>query len=92
MQLDVDPNRHGRNCPIVVGVVQEFYQQVETTLDREVRPDRDDAPLKVLRHEVRRYLDLDDGPLLEPQHLVQEMRDALPDETLFFVDIGTSMT
>jgi acetolactate synthase-1/2/3 large subunit len=102
VQIDVDPSVLGRNYPIDVGVVgdaraalSELYQQVETLLEREVVLDRHPDPLRALRAEVPRFVDLDEedeGLMLKPTHLVRELRATLPDDALLFIDMGNAIT
>jgi acetolactate synthase-1/2/3 large subunit len=102
VQIDVDPSVLGRNYPIDVGVVgdaraalSELYQQVETLLERQYVLDRHPDPLRALRSEVPRFVDYDehdDDPTLKPTHLVRDLRAALPDDALLFIDMGNSIT
>lgn len=102
LQIDIDPNVLGRNYPIDVGVVgdakaalHELDEQVEQLIAAGGSVARDHDPLAITRLEVPRYLDLeglDDRPPIKPQHLVQDMQAALPDDALVFVDIGNAMT
>jgi acetolactate synthase-1/2/3 large subunit len=102
LQVDIDPAAIGRNYRASVGVVGDARAALEEILQR-VGAGRASSPslglrgarLRELRQSVPRYLageemDSDAAPL-KPQRLVKELRDAMPDDAMLFVDLGTSI-
>ena len=99
IQIDIDPAQIGKNYPTAVGVVgdaraalAEFGEQLEKS-----QSDRfwEDDPLQDLREQVPRLVGTEyrsmGGAALKPQQVVDEMRAALPDDALLFVDNGNSI-
>ncbi|OGS08531.1 MAG: hypothetical protein A2270_11090 [Elusimicrobia bacterium RIFOXYA12_FULL_51_18] len=103
IQIDIDPREIGKNYPAARGILgdakvalNELNYQVERDLrwiDKNDRPDgkwieefknsipRFDDPEKIISEDIP----------LKPQRIIKELRDALPDDAVLFVDIGTVM-
>lgn len=98
IQVDVDPTVIGRNHTVDVAVTADARTALhELTRLTEADPaaSRDWEPLNDLREQTPRYLaaaaiDSDARPL-KPQRLMKELRRAMPDDALLFVDNGTSI-
>lgn len=100
VQIDVDPTMIGRNYPVDVGVVADAGAALRELAGRSrVTPEaasrRDFGPLSRVqettpRHLVPEAIDSDAVPL-KPQRLIRELRQAMPDDALLFVDNGTSI-
>ena len=105
LQIDVDPTEIGRNYPARVGLVgdaKRIIMEIGFQLEREVQrmdPGPDLAARLIAVQDVKRthprFIDagsMDDVSLpLKPQRVVTEMRRALPDDAVLFVDIGNVM-
>jgi acetolactate synthase-1/2/3 large subunit len=102
IQVDVDPGVMARNYPIDLavigdarGVLKELTARLSGNADlRGSRPQRQEH-LRALRASVPRYLageTLESNAVpLKPQRIVAEMRAAMPDDALLFVDNGNSI-
>ncbi len=102
LQVDIDPAAIGRNYRAMVSVVGDARSCVEEIVQR-VGSGRASSPslglratrLRELRQSVPRHLAADamgsDASPLKPQRLVKELRDAMPDDAMLFVDTGTSI-
>ncbi len=98
IQVDVDPTVIGRNHSVDVAVTADARTALlELTRLVEVgEPSpRDAGPLSALRETTPRFLassalDSDAIPL-KPQRLMKELRRAMPDDAMLFVDNGTSI-
>jgi acetolactate synthase-1/2/3 large subunit len=99
MQLDIDPRVIGRNYPVdlaIVGDARASLEELNAELPRlRGGSTRAGEPLAGLRASTPRYLaatalDSDSVPL-KPQRVVRELREAMPDDALLFVDNGTSI-
>ncbi len=100
VQVDLDATAIGRNYRTQVGVVGDARASLEELLARTPRVSspslaRRSARLLELRQSVPRYLATEaigsDAVPIKPQRVVKELRDALPDDAMLFVDIGTSI-
>lgn len=105
IQIDVDPREMGKNYPLQVGVVGDA-KQVITELNFQIERDNqwldtdiDYAKrlsavraLKALHPRfINREMMEDESIPLKPQRVIAEMRQALPDDAILFVDIGNVM-
>jgi acetolactate synthase-1/2/3 large subunit len=99
VHLDIDPGVIGRNYPTDLGIVGDArasLQQLDAAL-RELGQanERELEPLAALRARTPRYLaaeSIDSDALpLKPQRLMAELRAAMPDDGMLFVDNGTSI-
>jgi len=99
VQLDIDPNMLGRSYPVHLGIVGDARSALAALLDRlPATPSgsaRDIGALSSLRREVPRYLAAEalssDQTPIKPQRLIRELREAMPENALLFVDNGTSI-
>lgn len=96
MQIDHDAGVIGRNYPVDLAVVGDARAALRCILD-ELPPGlvRHTDPLLELRQEVPRHesaelLDSDETPI-KPQRLIRELRAAMPDDGMLFVDNGNSI-
>ncbi len=97
VQIDIDPNVIGRNYPVDISVTADAGSALRE-LARRAETDgakRDSGPLNQVRESTPRFLapaaiDSDAVPL-KPQRLMKELRQAMPDDALLFVDNGTSI-
>jgi acetolactate synthase-1/2/3 large subunit len=97
-QIDIDEKVIGRNYPVDVAMVgdanaslRELVAQTREWVAH--RPLRGD-PLRALRRIAERPWVpplSDDGSPLKPQHVIREMRRAMPDTAQLFVDNGNSI-
>jgi acetolactate synthase I/II/III large subunit len=106
MQIDVDPREIGKNYPLKVGLVGDA-RQVLTELKHQIRRDSqwldrngqgeprrlgDVRVLKAMHSRFARPEAMSEASVpLNPQRVVAEMRRALPDDAILFVDIGNVM-
>ncbi len=105
LQIDVDPGEIGKNYPVRAGLVgdaKRVLMEIGFELEREVQrmdpgPDLADR-LPAVRQCKRahpRCVDAagmeDMAVPLKPQRVIAEMRRALPDDSILFVDIGNVM-
>ncbi|RYZ06252.1 MAG: thiamine pyrophosphate-binding protein [Myxococcales bacterium] len=98
IQLDVDPTVIGRNHNVDVAVAADARTAL-TELTRLMECGdvvaREAEPLRDLRASTPRYLveatTLSEASPLKPQRLMTELRRAMPDDALLFVDNGTSI-
>ena len=105
LQIDVDPTAIGNNYPVRVGLVGDAKRvmlEIGFELEREVQrmetgPDLGErlAAVRELKRTHPRCIDaagMDDLSVpLKPQRVVAELRRALPDDAILFVDIGNVM-
>ena len=99
IQIDADPRAIGRNYPVDLGVVGDarasLKELIRLSAQRSERSDYDQEPLAALRASTPRYLAAEmlrsDATPLKPQRLIAELRAAMPDTGLLFVDNGTSI-
>ena len=100
VQIDIDPTVIGRNYPVDVAVtadagaaLRELTRRSIEVADRTVK--RDSGPLSHVRETTPRHLAAamiqSDSVPLKPQRLMKELRHAMPDDALLFVDNGTSI-
>ena len=100
VHFDIDPTVIGRNYPVDVAVTADagaaLRELTRRTIEGAERMSRrDSGPLNHVRETTPRYLaaasiDSDSVPL-KPQRLMKELRQAMPDDALLFVDNGTSI-
>lgn len=100
VHIDIDPEVIGRNYTPDVAVtadagaaLRELSRRVGAESERMAK--RDSSPLNHVRETTPRYLaaaaiDSDSVPL-KPQRLMKELRAAMPDDAMLFVDNGTSI-
>lgn len=103
IQIDIDPHQFGRNYESVVPltgdanvVINEILHELGrvhrvTGIERNIRGKRfsefrEKHPLSIPVEGK-----LDNNALIKPQHLMVDIRKAVPDETIFFVDIGNNL-
>lgn len=102
MQIDIDATAIGRNYDIDVGVVgdarvalDELDAFADMLLEEGFGLLRDTDPLERMRARIPSHFDeppaTDEGGL-DPRAVVRELRAALPDDGLLFVDIGNAMS
>lgn len=93
IQIDIDPEEIGKNYAVDVAIVGDARAALEGLVNRCATVSK--APNKTFVH-IREtvpklietaYLAAPESPL-KPQRVMHEMRAALPDETLLFVDTG----
>ncbi len=99
IHVDVDATEIGKNYPVTVGVVADAAQVVQAVLtelgeaDRVADPGNPDiAKLKQDSEYLAEASMRSDSLPIKPQRLMAELRSALPRETLFFGDIGNTVT
>lgn len=105
LQIDVDPTEIGKNYPVTTGLVgdaKRVLMEIGFELEREARrmdpgPDLADrlAAVQAVKRAHPRCVDassMEDASVpLKPQRVIAEMRRALPDDAILFVDIGNVM-
>jgi|CXWL01.1.fsa_nt_gi acetolactate synthase-1/2/3 large subunit len=105
LQIDVDPAEIGKNYPVSVGLVgdaKRVMMELGFELEREAQrvgtaPDLEKRRVAVseIKRAHPRFIDaasMDDVSVpLKPQRVVAELRRALPDDAILFVDIGNVM-
>lgn len=100
VQIDIDPTVIGRNYPVDVAVTSDAGAALRELTRRAVEgaermAKRDSGPLNQVRETTPRYLAAaaiqSDSVPLKPQRLMKELRQAMPDDALLFVDNGTSI-
>jgi acetolactate synthase I/II/III large subunit len=105
LQVDVDPREIGKNYPVRVGLVGDARQvlvellyQVERDsqwFDLAERLDERLTAVRAVKDAHSRFVhpDLmkDESTPLKPPRVIAEMREALPDDAILFVDIGNVM-
>lgn len=94
LQIDVDPLAIGRNYPVAVAVVGDARASLSDLVDRIPRR----KPQPAGRAGVSPGSELlrapsgdDDGRPISPARLVLDLREAIPEDALFFVDTGNSI-
>lgn len=99
IQIDVDPAEIGKNYPVTVGLVGDARATLEvlatalgpaaphgeSTVDRAIARIEAEVP----RHEQATELVSEASPL-SPPRLVAELRAAMPDDAMLFVDTGNA--
>ncbi|MDF3065315.1 MAG: uncharacterized protein K0R38_916 [Polyangiaceae bacterium] len=98
IQVDVDPTVIGRNHNVDVAVAADArtaLAELTRLAEGADLTSRDPGPLQDLRASTPRYLaesaTLSEASPLKPQRLMTELRRAMPDDALLFVDNGTSI-
>lgn len=98
LQLDIDARSIGRNMPIdvaIVGDAKASLSELSLELVRKSAPPRAAEPLAELRASVPRHVAAaamsSDAAPIKPQRLVAELRRAMPDDAMLFVDNGTAI-
>lgn len=105
LQVDIDPAEMGKNYPLEVGLVGDARQvlvEFAHQISRDIKwldsiPGREEqlALLRALKLKTPRFIQADSmedaSSPLKPQRVVMELRRALPDEAILFVDIGNVM-
>lgn len=104
IQIDLDPLTIGNIYPVdqsVVGdakaILKALAEALGTlALHHQERPRPTDSVLEHMRAETPRYYSAEmlqqGASLLKPQAVVSKMNEALPDETLLFVDNGNCLS
>jgi acetolactate synthase-1/2/3 large subunit len=98
VQIDIDPQEIGKNYPVDVALVGDakatlctLASEVKKLLPRGGSPD----PLATLRSRRRRHEDaarmVSDATPMTPQRMMGEIRRALPEDGMLFVDIGNAI-
>ena len=96
VQVDVDPTMIGRNYSVDVPVIGDAGAALRELGRADYDADqRDFSALDAVRSQTPRHLtpgtiDSDSVPL-KPQRLMRELREAMPDDALLFVDNGSSI-
>ncbi len=100
VHIDIDPTVIGRNYHVDLAVTGDAGAAL-SALTELVRAQpaqinkRDSGPLSHVRETTPRYLVPEaihsDSMPLKPQRLMKELRQAMPDDALLFVDNGTSI-
>jgi acetolactate synthase-1/2/3 large subunit len=100
VHIDIDPTVIGRNYPTDIAVTADAGAALRELTRLSVEgaghtAKRDSGPLNQVREATPRHLagamiDSDSLPL-KPQRLMKELRQAMPDDALLFVDNGTSI-
>jgi acetolactate synthase I/II/III large subunit len=96
VQVDIDPTMLGRNYAVDVPVVGDAGAALRELGKLRFEPKvRDFTALEAVKKDTPRYLAaesiLSDAVPLKPQRLVKELRQAMPDDALLFVDNGSSI-
>jgi acetolactate synthase-1/2/3 large subunit len=98
MHLDIDASVIGRNLPVdvaLVGDARASLSELSLELAQKGSAPRPADPLTELRAMVPRHIAAaamsSDAAPLKPQRLIQEMRRAMPDDAMLFVDNGTAI-
>lgn len=99
IQIDIDPNSFGKTVPVDVAVGGDAKACLHEMCELMEQHDRSSGPVSPVRSGVResvpRYLEAaklnSDAVPLKPQRLMFELRAAMPDDALLFVDNGTSI-
>jgi acetolactate synthase-1/2/3 large subunit len=105
LQIDADPDEIGKNYPVQTGLVGDatrIMMEIGFEVEREIQlmdpqPNLAERLLAVQKAKTThpRFVDaasMDDASIpLKPQRVVAEMRRALPDDAILFVDIGNVM-
>lgn len=100
IQIDIDPGSIGKNYPVDVALVgdakatlRELRTQLEHAGPFSVARERE--PLARVRAAAPRHLAAEqlesEASPLKPQRLMRELRAAMPDDAMLFVDNGTSI-
>ncbi|MEK7389655.1 MAG: thiamine pyrophosphate-binding protein [Elusimicrobiota bacterium] len=105
LQIDIDPSEIGKNYRVktgLVGDVKRVLMELGFELEREIQrmdpvPDLAErvAAIRECKREHPRTIDaaaMEDASLpYKPQRVIAEMRRALPEDAIVFVDIGNVM-
>ena len=98
IQVDLDAAIIGRNYHVEVGVVGDVAEVLTLMTEALGGGEREKSTraLESLRQSTPRFLDEEpdeeDSAPVKPQHLIREMRRAMTDDALLFVDIGNAMS
>jgi acetolactate synthase I/II/III large subunit len=98
-QIDIDPTVIGRNYPVEVAMVGDANATLVELLTQTRSPlanaaPRAREPLDALRRATVSAVPpplSDDASPLKAQQVIRELRDAMPDDSLLFVDNGNSI-
>lgn len=102
LHIDIDPKEFGKSYPVDVGLVGDAKQvlmELNYQVDRDKRWMESDEMLGKRLAKVRAIRTMHpatfntkplmDGPQhLHPQRVIEEMRSAMPDNSILFVDVG----
>lgn len=99
IQVDIDPTQFGKNYPCSVGLLgdagvvlrdllAEIEQSASQPLGGKVSPVQ--IHCKAPRYHEPEKMGSDAMPL-KPQRLMHDLRESLPDDTIFFVDAGNNL-
>lgn len=103
IQIDIEPSIISRNYQVEVGVVGDAHEslavmnkELDSILTRRGGHKASTEPLELLRQSMPRFLGSElsnaaSSPV-NPRHLIHELQTAMPDDALFFVDIGNAMS
>lgn len=98
IQVDIDPREIGKNYRADVALVADArtaLSAIEAQMSKMLVPLRAD-PMPPHLAEIPRYVEAarmeDDSNPIKPQRVVAELRRALPDDALVFVDIGNCIS
>jgi acetolactate synthase-1/2/3 large subunit len=93
IQLDIDPEAIGRNYPVdlaVVGDAAAALKEIHGAIYAEHQATDSGIRAARSRYSLPDTLKTDSVPL-KPQRVVSELRAAMPDDAMLFVDNGTSI-
>jgi acetolactate synthase I/II/III large subunit len=99
IQIDIDPCSFGKTYPVDVAIGGDAKACLREMCQVLGQQQRGSGPVsfgpRLLRDSTGRYLDAakltSDSVPLKPQRLIAELRAAMPDDALLFVDNGTSI-
>ncbi|EYF01784.1 thiamine pyrophosphate-binding protein [Chondromyces apiculatus] len=103
IQVDLDAAIIGRNYHVEIGVVGDaaevltmMAEDIEALSQHRGERKMNTEAVESVRMSTPRFLneepDEDDSAPVKPQHLIREMQRAMPEDALFFVDIGNAMS
>lgn len=99
VQIDIDPLAFGKTYRVDVAVGGDAKASLRAMCELLEQHERSSGPMSLglsrLREAVPRYLEaaklISDAVPMKPQRLMAELRAAMPDDALLFVDNGTSI-